>query len=408
MIASVSSAARVSRCGFTRRNRRTNSPLSGSVRNCQPPATSVRTMPLTPSRWMPPSCPSASSRRALSTPVASWSWSSVTGLSVTKRSDSTTVLTRSGDRRRFRWTIRSKGSNSSGCSSISAGSTSSSSTSDGGGATDCTSASLNGTALPGRSPGFSGVLTLFDLRCPAVECAGLRRHPDFLRSLVLVHAEQTQLHHLQQREEGDHDRPPRPLTLEQLDEGDPLTGAEPGGDALHRRGQRQLIADHLVTDPRLEGLEHAVQRLDQPVDAHLGQGGRLDLRRGRRGDPPGEDLAVEQRVLGELAGHVLVLLVLEQPPDQLGPRVALLLRGLARLRRLRPRQEQPALDVGERGRHHQELACDVEVEGHHLGEGLVVLLGDERDGDVEDVELVLADQVEQQIERSLEAGQLDL
>src|SRR6185312_13965690 len=50
--------------------------------------------------------------------------------------------------------------------------------------------------------------------------------------------------------------PRRPPTLEQLDEGDPLAWAEPRGDALHRRGQRQLIADHLVPDPRLEGLEH--------------------------------------------------------------------------------------------------------------------------------------------------------
>ena len=138
-------------------------------------------------------------------PVASCSWSSVTGLSVTKRSDSTTVRTRSGDSRRLRWTIRSKGSNSTGCSSISAGSMSSSSASAGGEATDWTSASLNGTAVPGRSsPGFSGVLTVVDLRGPALECAGLRRHPDILLPLVLVHADQPQLHHLQQREEGDH------------------------------------------------------------------------------------------------------------------------------------------------------------------------------------------------------------
>ena len=38
-------------------------------------------------------------------------------------------------------------------------------------------------------------------------------------------------------------------------------------------------------------------------------------------------------------------------------------------------------------------------------EVLEVLLGDERERDVEDVELVLADQVQQQIERALEVGQ---
>ena len=58
-------------------------------------------------------------------------------------------------------------------------------------ATDWTSASLNGTAVPGRSsPGFSGVLTVVDLRGLAVQCAGLRRHPDVLRSFVLMHAHQ--------------------------------------------------------------------------------------------------------------------------------------------------------------------------------------------------------------------------
>src|SRR5215470_6802363 len=328
MIARVSSAARVSRCGFTRRNRRTNSPLSGSVRNCQPPATSVRTMPLTPSRWMPPSCSSAASRRGRSTPVASCSWSRVTGLSVTKSRDSTTVRTRSGDRRRVRCTRRSNGSNSGGCSSISAGSTSSSSASDGAEDTDCTSASLNGTAGPERpapSPGFSGVLTVVDLRRPALECAGLCRHPDVLRPLVLVHAEQTQLHHFEQGEEGNHHRTASALTLEQLDEGDPLARGKPGGDALHGRRERQLIPHHLVPHPGLERLEHPVQRLDEPIHAHLGERGRFDLRRGRGSDPASEHLAVEQGVFRELPGHVLVLLVLEQSAHELGPWVPLLL-----------------------------------------------------------------------------------
>ena len=44
----------------------------------------------------------------------------------------------------------------------------------------------------------------------------------------------------------------------------------------------------------------------------------------------------------------------------------------------------------------------------HRVEVLEVLLGDERDRDVEDVELVLLDQVQQQIERTLEDVELDL
>src|SRR5262249_29617686 len=274
MIASVSSAARVSRCGLTRRERRPNAPLAGWVRNCHPPATSVRTTPLPRSRWSPASSCSAACRRGRSTPVAWCSWSRLTGLSVTKRSDSTTVRTCSGDSRRARCTTRSKVSNSTGCSSISAGSTSSSSASEGGAATDCTSDSLNGMAAPGRSllsPGLSGVFTLVDLRGLALECAALGRHPDVLLSRILIHPAQPKLHHLQQCQEGDHHLCSGTAALEQLDEGDPLPGRQPRGDGLHRRGERELVPDHLVAHPGLEGLQNPIQRLDQPVDAHLGQ-----------------------------------------------------------------------------------------------------------------------------------------
>src|SRR5690606_8910613 len=51
---------------------------------------------------------------------------------------------------------------------------------------------------------------------------------------------------------------------------------------------------------------------------------------------------------------------------------------------------------------------DVEVERGHQVEVLEVLLGDERDRDVEDVELVLLDQVKQEVERPLEHVEPDL
>ena len=72
------------------------------------------------------------------------------------------------------------------------------------------------------------------------------------------------------------------------------------------------------------------------------------------------------------------------------------------------RHQLARLDVRQRRRHQQVLAGDVEVERAHEVEHLQVLLGDERDRDVEDVELVLLDEVQQQIERPLELGQLDL
>ena len=90
--------------------------------------------------------------------------------------------------------------------------------------------------------------------------------------------------------------------------------------------------------------------------------------------------------------------------DQLGARVLFF---LARQPVLLPLgdggQEHLRLDVRQRRRHHQVLAGDVDAHGPHHGQVLEKLLGDEPDGDVEDVELVLLDQVQQEVERALEA-----
>ena len=59
----------------------------------------------------------------------------------------------------------------------------------------------------------------------------------------------------------------------------------------------------------------------------------------------------------------------------------------------------------ERRRHEEVLARDVQVHQLHDGEVLEVLLRHERDGDVEDVELVLLAEVQEQIERALERWQ---
>ena len=65
------------------------------------------------------------------------------------------------------------------------------------------------------------------------------------------------------------------------------------------------------------------------------------------------------------------------------------------------------LEVRERRRHHQVVGRDVDRHRLHHLEVLQVLLGDERDRDVDDVDLVRLAQVQQQIERALELGQRD-
>src|SRR4029077_20457949 len=74
---------------------------------------------------------------------------------------------------------------------------------------------------------------------------------------------------------------------------------------------------------------------------------------------------------------------------------------------LRPRQQHLRLDVNQRRGHDEKFAGDVQIQLLHQRDRCEVLRGDERDRDVVDVDLVLPDQVQEQIKRSLEVGQLN-
>src|SRR5205085_4724290 len=112
-----------------------------------------------------------------------------------------------------------------------------------------------------------------------------------------------------------------------------------------------------------------------------------------------ERVTAELRERGQVLTGRLVLLVLEQPPDELLARIR---PGFAirRIERLLRRQQHARFDVRQRRRHHQVLAGEIEVQRAGDLHVLQVLVGDERDGDVEDVELVLLDERQQQVEGS--------
>jgi hypothetical protein len=104
-------------------------------------------------------------------------------------------------------------------------------------------------------------------------------------------------------------------------------------------------------------------------------------------------------------GSGLVLLMFEQSPHE---RLARILLGLVLLSRVRARQQRARLDMNQRRRHDEELARNIQVQLLHQGDVGEVLLGDERNRDVVDVHLVLANEVNQQVKRSLERIELDL
>lgn len=65
------------------------------------------------------------------------------------------------------------------------------------------------------------------------------------------------------------------------------------------------------------------------------------------------------------------------------------------------------LELQEPRRHPEKLAGHIEVELLHGADVLVVLIADVEDGDIVDRDLVLADEVQQQVERPTEKGQLN-
>jgi hypothetical protein len=107
----------------------------------------------------------------------------------------------------------------------------------------------------------------------------------------------------------------------------------------------------------------------------------------------------------EQVGGILELLVFQELADQLGPRVAGAL--LIRLLGFLPRQEHGRLDLHQRGGHDQEIARQIDVESLEDLDVLQVLVGDLGDGDIVDIHLFLADEIEQQIERAGEDVEVD-
>ena len=143
------------------------------------------------------------------------------------------------------------------------------------------------------------------------------------------------------------------------------------------------------------------------------QGGSVDLvprdLQGRLGDlglGPGGYPSLREAaalvVLGgpEAGGDFPDLLVLQQPAHQLGPGVVVLLaRG--------PGQQHGGLDAHERRGHLQELAGFVELRLHERLDGGQELARDAGDGNVEDVDVLGADQMKEKVQRSVEAVDLD-
>jgi hypothetical protein len=151
-------------------------------------------------------------------------------------------------------------------------------------------------------------------------------------------------------------------------------------------------------------LEYAVEGVDQIEHAHLPKRPlrhRLDGLWQARVEILLRDLA-----LAEMSGGVLEFLIFDELTHQL-PAGIFLLRLFFRWLHAH-REQAAALDVDEVRRHDHETRPRLEIERLERVHELQVLLRDPLDRDVVDIHLILLDEVEEQIERSLEDLELDL
>src|SRR5213080_1493899 len=94
----------------------------------------------------------------------------------------------------------------------------------------------------------------------------------------------------------------------------------------------------------------------------------------------------------------------EQTIDQLRARIFDLFLGSERI----ARQQHARLELDQLGRHHQEITGHGEVQFLHQLQVTKILVRDAGDRDVVDIDLLLANQVEEKIERSFKVAQRDL
>jgi hypothetical protein len=99
----------------------------------------------------------------------------------------------------------------------------------------------------------------------------------------------------------------------------------------------------------------------------------------------------------DFLGGLLVALVLHEPANQIGARIVFFV-----LAGRRARQQHPRFDLREDRRHHQIVGGQLEAQFVHHFDVAHVLPGDLGHRNVEDIEVLSTDQVQQEVQRTLE------
>ena len=214
--------------------------------------------------------------------------------------------------------------------------------------------------------------------------------------------DQAFLHELENGAEGDRHTHAAFFDAEHLRELDEGGAAQRAQDVGHALANGQFVLVHLVMREHLGALHHILQgqqhflQRDLRKDSHDLALHELDRSR--------QVIAFHARQQIDVLGCLLEAFVFLQPAYQLGARVFF----FATFRRTRPRQQHARFDLGEHRRHEQIFARQLELQLRHDLDVLHVLPRDLGDRNVENVEILAADQIQQQIERAFECFEEDL
>lgn len=155
----------------------------------------------------------------------------------------------------------------------------------------------------------------------------------------------------------------------------------------------------------LEAFEDVLEGADEIEDGNFREGGRFF-----GGFIAGIGLVGETALLIELAegqetGGIFELFVFDELADEFPARIIVLDVFFGRL--FVAREKGSGFQIHQIGSHDDELGSEVDVQELEGVDVIEILLGDFLDGDGVDIQLVLFDEVEQEIERTLEDFELD-
>src|SRR6266513_4635397 len=229
---------------------------------------------------------------------------------------------------------------------------------------------------------------------------------DFVEHFRLQRAHLVQADQLKQGQERNADLDPRDDLAKQFGKTDRRSVAHALEDLLNFIGHAKTLAENLLQIlPRLHPLDHFLKRMDQLENPNFVQ----RQRRFRDGDTAaiaGENPFLIERAVVQLRGGFLEFFVFDQLADQVPARIVLLRVFLRRL--LIEGKQAAALEINQIGRHHDELAGNIDLQFLESLEVFEVLPRDPFDRNIGNIDLVSLDQVKQEIERPFKNFELNL